>query len=385
MTHDTPTSAEREKLRMNAYYYSFEPTGVIEIDRVLSAVADAGKGCHHTADWSEYGYDTAIQELANAAAAAWNRRAAMQTDEPVAVPTREEALADTDQVPYLIYFDDADRKPEPVVGGKRARYRFSQVSISWNAHLFAKIASNSRDDAIHGHNYAAPDRAPSIELTGDDAEEVKQIWQRALADAAFYVEGHCASGEHHAETIMSMALPKITQRAPSTGTENIRKWALENETTDSEWSDGYESARRWVRMQLSIPAPKIDTSPERVGSVEVSSTDSAADGVIDSEAVFKASADSVNRTWNAAYRAGQQDSAAAWIIVDKRMPGDGQDVIILFWPFDNHENAQIVGQAHHIDGVFYTDDGEDHHYPSHWMPLPPPPVAALQREEGAEP
>lgn len=45
--------------RMDAYYYGFDRTGVDEIDAVLSAVAIAGKGSHHTESWgdaSSYGY-----------------------------------------------------------------------------------------------------------------------------------------------------------------------------------------------------------------------------------------------------------------------------------------------------------------------------------------
>ena len=49
-----------EEERMNAYYYSFTPTGVALIDSILSAVAVAGKGSHHTNTWGEtddyYGY-----------------------------------------------------------------------------------------------------------------------------------------------------------------------------------------------------------------------------------------------------------------------------------------------------------------------------------------
>ena len=41
---------------MEAYYYSFEPTGVEAIDRILSAAACAGKAAHHTRDWMESGY-----------------------------------------------------------------------------------------------------------------------------------------------------------------------------------------------------------------------------------------------------------------------------------------------------------------------------------------
>jgi len=37
--------------RMDAYYYSFDLTGVAPIDRILSAVACAGKSFHNTSDW----------------------------------------------------------------------------------------------------------------------------------------------------------------------------------------------------------------------------------------------------------------------------------------------------------------------------------------------
>lgn len=45
--------------RMEAYYFGFERTGVAAVDAILSAVAVAGKGSHHTEGWScesEYGY-----------------------------------------------------------------------------------------------------------------------------------------------------------------------------------------------------------------------------------------------------------------------------------------------------------------------------------------
>ena len=38
---------------MRAYYYSFTPTGNKDIDAILSAVASAGKGSHHTEGWSD--------------------------------------------------------------------------------------------------------------------------------------------------------------------------------------------------------------------------------------------------------------------------------------------------------------------------------------------
>jgi hypothetical protein len=40
-------------LRMNAYYYGFEPTECRDVDLILSAVACAGKGFHNTSEWNE--------------------------------------------------------------------------------------------------------------------------------------------------------------------------------------------------------------------------------------------------------------------------------------------------------------------------------------------
>lgn len=44
---------EESGMRLSAYYYSFEPTGVPEIDNILSAVACAGKAFHNTSDWND--------------------------------------------------------------------------------------------------------------------------------------------------------------------------------------------------------------------------------------------------------------------------------------------------------------------------------------------
>lgn len=48
---------DTNKLNLDAYYYSFEPTGVDAVDTILSAVADAGAGYHHTEDWHEQAND----------------------------------------------------------------------------------------------------------------------------------------------------------------------------------------------------------------------------------------------------------------------------------------------------------------------------------------
>lgn len=39
--------------RMDGYYIGFEPTGNFAIDKILGAVACAGKASHHTDGWNE--------------------------------------------------------------------------------------------------------------------------------------------------------------------------------------------------------------------------------------------------------------------------------------------------------------------------------------------
>lgn len=64
-----------ESKYFNAYYYTLEATGVPDVDVLLEAVADAGQGCHHTEDWSNYGYTEKIQRAADELAAAYKEMA----------------------------------------------------------------------------------------------------------------------------------------------------------------------------------------------------------------------------------------------------------------------------------------------------------------------
>ena len=76
----TDQPAAEPTLRLSAYYYTFEATGCLAVDKILSAVACAGKGFHHTADWQNTLADGTtfiehIQEAADNAAAARDRLA----------------------------------------------------------------------------------------------------------------------------------------------------------------------------------------------------------------------------------------------------------------------------------------------------------------------
>jgi len=66
---------------MDSYYYSFEPTGNEAIDRILCAVAAAGRGYQSTLYWSDpdasgKSYVDRIQDAANAAAVETGKPAA---------------------------------------------------------------------------------------------------------------------------------------------------------------------------------------------------------------------------------------------------------------------------------------------------------------------
>lgn len=74
-----------KELRMDAYYYGFDKTGVREIDLILSAVACAGKAHHHTEGWNNkavVSYSNMIgetpaywiQNAADKAAEEWNKK-----------------------------------------------------------------------------------------------------------------------------------------------------------------------------------------------------------------------------------------------------------------------------------------------------------------------
>lgn len=51
---------DRGKNAMSAYYYGFDETGVEAIDRILKAVAVAGKRYHRTEYWNDRDYGPSV-------------------------------------------------------------------------------------------------------------------------------------------------------------------------------------------------------------------------------------------------------------------------------------------------------------------------------------
>ncbi len=79
--------------RMNAYYYGFSRTGNTAIDRILSAVACAGKAFHHTEDWSNP--TTPYPHLRGDSAVDWIQNAA--NDAAASLPAPPDAAQDTQE------------------------------------------------------------------------------------------------------------------------------------------------------------------------------------------------------------------------------------------------------------------------------------------------
>ena len=73
-------------IEFRAYYYTFDATGVPAVDKILEAVAAAGKSYHHTEDWS----DEIVGRIQAAAASA----AKVQADLLSAIKAIDNALCD---------------------------------------------------------------------------------------------------------------------------------------------------------------------------------------------------------------------------------------------------------------------------------------------------
>lgn len=109
-------------LRMDAYYYGFEPTGVREIDLILSAVACAGKAFHETADWRNDArpYDghtgeTPEQWIQNAASKAAEALCAAHNAAPAAAPVAE-----------VLWYDPVLYPEQP-----KTAHKIIDASIAW--------------------------------------------------------------------------------------------------------------------------------------------------------------------------------------------------------------------------------------------------------------
>lgn len=68
--------ADENLLRMDAYYYGFDATGVESVDIILSAIAHAGKAFHHTEDWNNECGERGDERIKGKSAVDWIQNAA---------------------------------------------------------------------------------------------------------------------------------------------------------------------------------------------------------------------------------------------------------------------------------------------------------------------
>jgi hypothetical protein len=93
------------------------------------------------------------------------------------MPVEQQALHVPDECPHMIVFDDADREPLTFAGcGARqaAMKTWEQISRSWNAHLFVRVARNSRDD-----RYPSADVVP-VEQQGEPVADPVETERKSL-------------------------------------------------------------------------------------------------------------------------------------------------------------------------------------------------------------
>ncbi|WP_167399155.1 hypothetical protein [Ectopseudomonas oleovorans] len=108
-----------------------------------------------------------------------------------------------EECPHMIVFDDADRQPLMFAGaGSRpaALKTFEMISQSWNAHLFVRIARNSRDDR---HPIAAVEQTATAELV--DALKTCEAWFSKHSPTAPLIAG-LGVAEHPMLTLIRNAL-----------------------------------------------------------------------------------------------------------------------------------------------------------------------------------
>jgi hypothetical protein len=95
----TRRRAMGDELRMDAYYYGFKPTGVPAIDRILSAVACAGKAYHHTESWSDDDCSYTPEGHTGRTPVAWIQNAANDAANALRASRPPPATADEPPVP----------------------------------------------------------------------------------------------------------------------------------------------------------------------------------------------------------------------------------------------------------------------------------------------
>ena len=146
-----------EPMRLDAYYYSFYPTGEEMVDRVLSAVACAGKSYHHTDSWSEPNEAIVSQPfLRGESATEQIQNAAID-----ASATLSEVRADRDRLAAEV---ERLRKDVAYQHDINIRDEESCAEALASAHQDQLAAEQERDAAIAARDSAVAERDAAREL-----------------------------------------------------------------------------------------------------------------------------------------------------------------------------------------------------------------------------
>lgn len=97
---------------------------------------------------------------------------------------------------YLIKFDDTEVPDETIFGAEIASKRFEQISRNWNAHLFVKVASNSRDDVCSGSNARLASDYDALAAQRDEGLARETELRSALQGMLEYFPEGYSDGEH---------------------------------------------------------------------------------------------------------------------------------------------------------------------------------------------
>jgi hypothetical protein len=111
-------------VRLNAYYFGFDSTGNEDIDRILSAVACAGKAYHLTKDWTNPTTEPYEPSHRGGTCAEWIQNAAVDAATKLAAIHREGVIEGL-RIASQIYEND-NRAPGDAIRAEIERLKREQ-------------------------------------------------------------------------------------------------------------------------------------------------------------------------------------------------------------------------------------------------------------------
>ena len=223
--------------------------------------------------------------------------------------------------------------------------------------------------------------APQGQAEPVNNDALQLMWDAALSDAAFYVAGHCANGEHHAEAILGMARPAVKVAEP----------------VATDWTVEHSQLARKILMFMGYSGttslePGADQFADRLaeklaGWLAAPAQPTQAAITRESGSSTSAGASAITLESGAA-QPTQAVERDAWVSVAERLPEAGARVWVAhLFRYSNAPAKHSVGQAIYT-GQFWLDGGGNAlNKPTHWMlnDAPDAPAIAAMTKEAAPP